>query len=121
MPCISGRKTKYPAEDDIKGWKRIYAAALTYRNKERYCRLNGCEPPVCKDKYKFEYLLFHGRPDKRDDRAARNRDRKIHGLKKGNKMVIHHLEPGTMDSKKTVKLTHCQHQRMHGKKCKGDK
>ena len=121
LPCIKGRQCRYPSGTDEKGWVVLYAAALTYRNKDRYCHLNKFRPPVCKNRSKFEYLLFHGRPDQRKDRAIRNRDRKLHGLKKGNKMVVHHLDPDNMTSKKTAVLTHCQHQRAHGKKCKGEK
>jgi len=122
--CYNGKlpeinSAKYPKTEE--GWRTFYAAALTYKNKDRYCRTNGYEPPACCKKYQYEYVLFHGRPDKIKDRAARNRDRKLHGLKKGDKMVVHHLDPGNMSSKKTVKLTHCQHQRMHGKTCSGEK
>ena len=122
--CYEGKlpqikSTKYPKTED--GWRKFYAAALTYKNKERYCRLNGYDPPVCIKKYQYEYVLYHGRPDKKRDRAARNRDRKIHGLKKGDPLVVHHLDPGSMATKKTVKLTHCQHQKMHGKVCKDER
>lgn len=117
LPDIKGKKRKYPSRDDEDGWRVVYAAALTYKNKDRFCRTRGYEPPACAHKSKYEYLLFHGRPDKKKDRAARNRDRKIHGLKKGDKRVIHHLDPNDMSTKKTVMLTHCQHQRMHGKVC----
>ena len=115
----SFRSPKYPTDEE--GWTKFYADALTYWNKDKYCRENGYTPPVCAKKYRYEYVLFHGTQKEKSDRMARNRDRKMHGLKTGDKRVVHHHDQKTMDPRKTVKLTHCQHQRIHGKRCRKEK
>lgn len=121
LPDIKGRKCRYPPPTDEAAWRKLYAAALTYKNKERYCRVHNLKAPQEPCKSKYEYLLYHGKPEKKQDRSQRNKDRKINGLKKGDKLVVHHMNPNNLQTKDTVKLTHCQHQRMHGKVCKKEK
>ena len=126
LPDIKSRtKRKYPAADDEKGWREFYAEALTYRNKERYCRLNNCpKPDFNKGKYSksmYEYVLFHGRPHERKNRSLRNKHRREHGLKKGDTRQVHHLNPRDVENSRRVVITHCEHQRQHGKSCKEEK
>lgn len=121
LPDIKGRKCKYPPPTNEEAWRKLYAAALTYKNKERHCRLYGLPSPKEPCKSKYEYILYHGRPDKKKDRAKRNRDRKLNGLKKGDKQVVHHHNPKNLQTNDTVKLSFCDHQRMHGKVCKKEK
>ncbi|GBG35037.1 Hypothetical Protein FCC1311_112602 [Hondaea fermentalgiana] len=92
LPNIKGKKHTYPSQTDENGWRQAVAAAHIFRNKARYCRLNGfCMRPADeKERSKSEFLLFHAQPNQRKDRAARHRDRHLHGLKKGDKRVRFH-------------------------------
>lgn len=117
LPDIKGRKRKYPDQSDTEGWRRLLARALTFENKVRYCLSKGLKPPDEKEKSKFMYLLHHGYPEEKKKRAKRNRDRRLHGLKKGDALVVHHTDKENMTSKSTVVLTHCQHQEEHGREC----
>lgn len=123
LPDIKSKTKKYPSPDDVEGWKVLYADALTYRNKGRYCAQNGFAPPACPKavKSKYEYLLYHGRPDQVLARSKRNSDRKKHGLKKGDKRQLHHTNPDDIHNSAVIKLTHCEHQMVHGKTCKKEK
>lgn len=121
LPQINGRKYRYPKPDEPEKWRKLYAAALTYQNKMRYCRINGFEPPKCAYERKYQYLLFHGPPSKIKDRHQRNLDRRLRGLKKGDSEIVHHFDAQDMTTAKSVKLTKCQHARMHGKLCERDK
>lgn len=120
LPEINGRKHKYPSKTDEKGWKVIYAQALTFRNKERYCAQTGCEPPVVSKarRSKYEYLLYHGGNKDKKARSERNKARKEAGLKKGDSRVVHHTDPDNIHGSRTIKLTHCQHHAVHGRSCK---
>lgn len=121
LPEINGRKYRYPKPDEPEKWRKLYAEALTYLNRSRYCRLNGYEQPKCKSVRKYQYLLFHGPPKQVENRAKRNRDRRLNGLKKGDERIVHHFDAKDMTTAKSVKLTKCQHARMHGKLCERDK
>ena len=123
LPDIKSKTKKYPSPTDTEGWKVLYADALTYRNKGRYCSQNGFAPPACPKalKSKYEYLLYHGRPDQVLARSKRNADRKKHGLKKGDKRQLHHTNPDDIHNSDVIKLTHCEHQAVHGKTCKKEK
>ena len=116
IPDISGRKHKYPIKSNEKAWCKLYANALTYRNKSKYCLRKGYEQPNSKYKYKYEYLIYHGRPDQKDKRGIRNKDRKENGLVKGDKLVVHHWNQDNMTGIEI--MTHCEHQRAHGRTCK---
>lgn len=123
LPNFDSKRTKhnYPCHKDEEGWKKLYADALTYRNKSRYCSLNGYEKPAFPKKSMYEYVLVHGRPEMVKDRSKRNIDRRLHGLKKGDKEVVHHTTPDDLGKGYTVRLTFCEHQAVHGKKCNGKK
>lgn len=121
LPNIKGRKVKYPSPTDEAGWKRLYAAALTYKNKQKYALDNGLTPPKDPRKTKFDYILFHAKKSMKQDRSQRNKDRRINGLKSGDKLVVHHLNPKKLKTEESMKMTHCQHQRAHGKVCEKEK
>lgn len=123
LPNINSKTKKYPAQDDIDGWKKLYSAAITHRNKEVYCYKNGFQPPSIPTTTlsKYKYVLYHSCPESKKARAQRNMDRRRHGLKKGDKLVVHHVNPDNIHNSRSVKLTHCQHQKIHGKTCKNKK
>lgn len=123
LPNINSKTKKYPKQDDVEGWKKLYSAALTHRNKEVYCYKNGFQPPSIPTATlsKYKYVLYHSCPKSKKARAQRNMDRRKHGLQKGDKLVVHHVDPDNIHNSRSVKLTHCQHQRVHGKTCKREK
>tara|TARA_R110002153_G_scaffold45380_1_gene128018 strand:- start:4259 stop:4729 length:471 start_codon:yes stop_codon:yes gene_type:complete len=117
FPKIKGKKYKYPKPENEKGWICLITNALNYQDKKKIMLQKRMEPI---NNPKFEYVLYHCRPDKIKDRAQRNKDRKIH-LEKGDDRVVHHYNQKNLKKSKTVILTHCEHQKMHGKKCKKSK
>ena len=43
--------------------------------------------------YKKEYREYHARPEQKKNRAARNKARRIMGLKKGDPREVDHVKP----------------------------
>lgn len=123
LPSFNPNKTKhkYPHCSDEQGWRVLYAEALTYRNKSRYCNLKGYAPPKFPKKSQYEYVLVHGTKKMIQDRSQRNIDRKRHGLEKGDVEVVHHTTPDNLEKGYTVRLSFCEHQAVHGKKCNNKK
>jgi hypothetical protein len=114
FPSIKGKKYRYPKPEDETAWVLLITNALNYQDKKKHSLRNGYIP---KNHPKFEYILYHCRPDKIKDRTQRNKDRKK-VLKKGDDRVVHHYNPSDLKKSKTVILTHCEHQKMHGKTCR---
>ena len=124
FPVISGRKYKYPAPENERAWVCLIAKALTWKNKEMYLT----RKPELKEKSqknknhnKYAYLLYHSRPEQIQRRAKRNLHRAHYQkngiVKKYDGKEVHHLDQRSMDLKKTVPLTPCQHRKLHGQKC----
>lgn len=58
--------------------------------------------------YRNEYDDFHGKPEQIKQRAARNKARRVKGLKKGDKREVDHKRPlskGGSNSKKNLRVT----------------
>lgn len=58
--------------------------------------------------YKKEYRTFHGKPAEIKKRAARNKARRVMGLKKGDKREVDHkvsLSKGGSNRKKNLRVT----------------
>ncbi len=121
FPKIKGKNYRYPKPENEQAWMKLIAAALTYKDQCTYCYRNEMKAPVCKYKAKYEYILYHARPEEKKKRHKRNIDRRENGLKKGDTKVVHHTNPQDLHKGTTKVLTHCEHMREHGWKCKEDK
>ncbi|MCP4650297.1 MAG: HNH endonuclease [PVC group bacterium] len=63
--------------------------------------------PVKKRNYKKEYADYHGTPAQRKNRAARNKARKLKGLKVGDPREVDHKKPlskGGSNGKKNLRV-----------------
>jgi hypothetical protein len=113
LPRIKGSKYRYPPPDDEDGWRCLLAKAYTHRRYALLCAKNG---RTAKRHYKYEYLLYHARPDQVKRRTTRNRDRRT--LSERGEIPTKHHEVHHMDSKnlrRPVALTPRQHDLMHTK------
>jgi 5-methylcytosine-specific restriction endonuclease McrA len=71
--------------------------------------------------YKKEYRDYHSKPEQRKNRAARNKARKVMGLKKGDKREVDHKVPlskGGTNSKKNLRVVSRSTNRKKGNKTK---
>lgn len=71
--------------------------------------------------YKKEYKDFHGTPEQKKLRAARNKARKIMKLKVGDKREVDHKKPlskGGTNSKKNLRVVSRETNRRKGNKTK---
>ena len=118
FPAIKGGKYRYPAPTNKKGWTSLVNRALQQKYKDDLARYNGKPVPKCQYRRKFEYILWHCSPIDRKRRNIRGQHRAMHGLGKGDDRVVHHIDQDTLDFNRTVVLTHCQHQAIHGKACR---
>jgi hypothetical protein len=117
FPVNKGRTHTYPAPSDEAAWTKLVNNALRLRHDEICARREGREKPVCAQKSKYEYLLNHCSKKAKQQRAIRNKHRKLHGLVKGDNRVVHHNNQRTMSFASTEVLTPCQHKHVHGKEC----
>lgn len=117
FPRMNGAKHKYPAPENEAAWVKLIAEALTYRKRKKWCYQNGLEEKKHAKASKYEYVLYHGRPDQIKRRATRNRHRhaalKNGTLKPGEE--LHHQDAKNL--RKPVAVTPCQHNRLHGERC----
>jgi hypothetical protein len=116
LPHIKGKKYRYPPPEDEDRWRCLLAKAYTHRKYVLLCAKNG---RTAKRHYKYEYLLYHARPDQVKRRTIRNRDRFL--LKERGELPTETHEVHHMDSKnlrRPVALTPKQHDRMHAKQHK---
>lgn len=77
--------------------------------------------PKKKRNYRKEYDEYHGKPDQRKNRAARNRARRKMGLKKGDPREVDHKVPlskGGSNGKKNLRVTSRAANRKKGNKRK---
>jgi hypothetical protein len=115
LPDIKGTKYKYPPSHDEEKWRCLLAKAYTHKRYELFCVKAGRK---AKRNYKFEYILYHARPDQRQRRSKRNQDRKTMVLNgkvtRGRKQEVHHMD--SVNLKKPVVLTVKQHDQIHSKK-----
>jgi hypothetical protein len=118
FPDVHGRRYRYPRPDEARAWTALLNRARLARYREELALFEGRRPPRDPLRSKHEYVLYHCRKRDRWQRAVRNRHRAMHGLKRGDPRVVHHLDPRSMAFEKTVVLDHCQHQRVHGKHCR---
>lgn len=115
FPECNGRKYKYPSPKAEKTWLRLITDALNYQRKLKYYAANNMEGKV-KRNYRYEYLLYHCRPEQKKRRAIRNSHRihfkeKLGGDLKGKH--VHHTDPVTMSLSKAKVLTKKEHQKTH--------
>lgn len=117
LPDIKGSKYRYPSPDDENKWRCLLAKAYTHKRYEMFCIRAGRR---AKRNYKFEYILYHARPDQKRRRTKRNQDRKIMVLKgkvtRGREQEVHHMDSANL--RKPVVLTVKQHDRIHSKHSK---
>ncbi len=69
--------------------------------------------------YKKEYREYHGKPEQKKNRAARNKARKEAGLKIGDKREVDHIKPlskGGSNSKKNTRIVSHKINRKKGTK-----
>ena len=69
--------------------------------------------------YKKEYKDFHGKPEQKKNRAARNSARKTSGLKVGDSREVDHKKPlskGGSNSKKNTRIVTRKTNRKKGAK-----
>lgn len=113
FPKCSGRKYKYPSQKAEKTWMRLITDALNYQRKMKYYKSKNMP---FKRNYKYEYLLFHCRPEQRKRRSIRNKHRKHFQDKLGSDLKgkhVHHTDPVSMSLGKAKVLTTKQHQKTH--------
>ena len=118
FPVVNGRKYKYPAPSNVKAWTALVNSALRMKQRDNAALKAKKSVPQCANRRKYEYVLYHCNPHSKWKRTTRNKHRKAHGLKVGDPRVVHHHDQGSMDLKKTVVLTPCEHQQEHGRKCR---
>lgn len=69
--------------------------------------------------YKKEYRDYHSKPEQKKNRAARNKARKIMGLKKGDPREVDHKKPlskGGSNSKRNLRVVSRKTNRKKGSK-----
>lgn len=69
--------------------------------------------------YKKEYRDYHSKPEQKKNRAARNKARKIMGLKKGDPREVDHKKPlskGGSNSKRNLRVVSRKTNRKKGNK-----
>ena len=117
FPVCNGKKYRYPKPEEEEKWMKLISSALTYRNKMFYNHRHGLKP--VKRNSKYEYLLYHCRPEQKVRRNKRNKDRRE--LSKTVDLTnkhVHHENPISMSLKETVVLTQNEHRKHHSKEKK---
>jgi hypothetical protein len=117
FPVCNGKKYRYPKPEEEEKWMKLISSALTYRNKMFYNHRHGLKP--VKRNSKYEYLLYHCRPEQKVRRNKRNKDRRE--LSKTVDLTnkhVHHENPISMSLKETVVLTENEHRKHHSKEKK---
>lgn len=117
FPRVKGARFRYPAPENEAAWLKLVAEALTYRKRKQWCFKNGLEEKKHGKASKYEYILYHARPDQVKRRTTRNRHRR-HALKNGTLKPgeeLHHQDAKNL--RKPIAVTPCQHNRLHGEKC----
>lgn len=72
-----------------------------------------------KRNYKKEYKNYHSKPIQKKRRAARNKARRLMGLKKGDKREVDHIKPlskGGSNSKSNLRVVSRKTNRKKGNK-----
>lgn len=72
-----------------------------------------------KRNYKKEYKNYHSKPIQKKRRAARNKARRIMGLKRGDKREVDHIKPlskGGSNSKSNLRIVSRKTNRKKGNK-----
>lgn len=117
FPDCNGKKHKYPKPTAEKAWMKLITDALNYQRKIGYYRKNKMFDKIKKERnYKYEYVLFHCRPEQKERRAIRNRHRLMMQKKTGSKLKgkhVHHTDPVSMSFSKAKVMTHDQHKKFH--------
>lgn len=117
FPVCKGRKHKYPSPKAEKSWMRLVTDALNYQRRMRYYASKGMRDKMKQVRnYRYEYLLYHCRPEQKKRRTIRNTHRKHFQEKTGTDLKgkhVHHTDPVSMSLKKAKVLTKKQHQKTH--------
>jgi len=117
FPYCSGKKYRYPKPEEEEKWMKLITKALNYRSKMFYNHRYGLKK--IKRNSKYEYLLYHCRPEQKLRRNKRNKDRrelsKIFNLQNKD---VHHNDPISMSIDKAVILTNSEHRKHHSKEKK---
>ncbi|CAK9063240.1 Uncharacterized protein SCF082_LOCUS32788 [Durusdinium trenchii] len=114
---LSAKEAKGYFGGETQGWMFLVAEALTFRRVKQHCLDRGKQPPRNPYRCQFECVLYHARPEEKKRRAMRNSHRARLGLKVGDPRHVHHMERRTLDIRKAVVLTPCEHRKSHGLKC----
>lgn len=132
FPKVNGRKWKYPHPKEETEWVMLIREAKVWRSDCIKCfhqkKMGKVfkkedDPTKHEKRSMYRYVLFESRPDFKDKRNIRTKDRynlqqNETVLRKGDGLELHHENQENMDPKKIKVLTKCQHLRAHGKVCK---
>lgn len=121
-PTVTKTKSsKFTYPTTAKGWTSLLNQALFFFYRERLAVYEGRKPRKNRLRDKYMYALYHIRPYHKKRRVIRGQHRNQYGLKVGDPRQVHHKNQKTMAFEDTELVTHCQHQRAHGKVCKKEK
>ena len=119
FPSLKGRKHRYPTPSNEKAWTDLINKALKFRYLDLKAYEQGKTRRTSPNlRSKYNYLLFHSKSHDKWKRATRNKHRKLMGLKKGDKRVVHHENQRTMSLRSARIVSHCEHQKEHGRTCR---
>lgn len=116
FPSINGNVHTYPDQGDEVAWMKLIRAAVAFDKARVKAVAEGRPTRDCADK-RLTYLLYHASPKQIQRRGTRNLHRRKRGLEPGDDRHVHHTNPKTMSLKGTRIVTHCEHQRAHGRQC----
>jgi hypothetical protein len=109
FPCIRGRKHSYPEQHHQYRWVCLARKALDYQRMSVWCFRVGAPRPARNSR--FEYLLYHGRPEQIKRRSTRNKHRAHLAVKKGYE--VHHRDPKNLSLRSAVIVSRKAHDAIH--------
>lgn len=117
FPDCNGKKYKYPRPTAEKTWMRLITDALNYQRKIAYYKKNKMYDKVKKERnYRYEYVLYHCRPEQKKRRSIRNQHRAKMQEKTGQSLKgkhVHHTDPVSMSFGKAKVMTKAEHRKFH--------
>ena len=117
FPEVKGSKYRYPSPTNEQAWLRLIAEALTYKKRKKWCFEHGLPETKNSKGPKYDYILYHARPDPVKRRTTRNRHRR-EALRNGTLkpgQELHHRDAKNL--RDPVAVSPCVHNRLHGEKC----
>ena len=118
-PVVETKTYTYPKTPA--GWTRLFNQARNFFYREQLAVYQGKKPPQNRLKPKYMYAMYHCKKREKRNRRLRNQHRTKHGLKVGDPAQVHHKDKKNLTFKSTVVVSHCDHQRAHGKVCKNER